>query len=1046
MKIKNKKSGKLIEVPKHLEADVTKAISLGIDPLSILQSSGDVMQNGGKLPKYEIGGDNTLGFKNKKRNPNNTLYEDVYNQDFNYNTQQPIYENSTKPQNLVTPNGTNLNQPNFNLGNINGGFQGFDQYNPNKQFNSLQPLKTQQLSNLPDNQLQPDLNKLPDLGMDKSPREYGTTDYNKPKFDFQNVNVSGFGNQYLAKGAGQLTSGLMNLGKGAVDLIENKNELLRNQKQITAGTLNGAENNIPDPYQFGQNFNGANMPLGENGMQIKQMGGYGEPNVEIEGLEHVMLPNGMSQEVQGNSHAEGGIPLNLPEGSKVFSEKLKLNTPKGKKSYADLAKKYETKKDVDMLNAKTGDAIQKSTAEMLITFKKSKLEQLFEKQEQDKLSGVHGLGVQMEAIQSLQQEQHPEQEQPIAKYGMKLPKAGNGWINQILAHERKAGQPGGLPDTQGIYNDDQWTGANAYKFQKYIDDAKAEVPNFDKLPEAIQATLVDYKFNNGNRSIKDLLLRAEGKINGEQLNSNQKFNITPNFKLLEDPSFVKKIAIAKEDAYLSQAEKNKPGFQGNFDNNFFPRTHMWDNYNVNGQIPNTTSQNQQTPNNRKSFNFTPFKTKQGIYLPYKPNEIWDEYGTDLKLERSLQKFDFRDVEKYSPEEKRKLLKTIRTYQAQKDPTLVRHYKDNFARGNNQAYKDFTSEKGYKKGANDAIESENFRSWSNKNNRPLTDYIDGLKGTDQSQWGHELFNKRMLDFETEDEYNKWKLDKDWKQVPGTNSYVDMSAYDPANSLDPNSVNPDKGVITYYDINKKWEKKSPEKKKAELEVKKDNVKFKSEPPINKIEPNINIPLAFPNMYNRIPENMVMNDPSYIDPRYLDVAPQLNQVTRGQRALQNNLGDRGASNMSNLLQSQINAYGQNQEIYGQKYNYDRGQDASTQQFNAQARMNTGQFNTQANINPFLSRLEKRESNIGDQQLTDQYRALERNDQAIAFNNNKNYIDKTFSNYSKMTKDQYLQEVIGVDPNKFQQTTEEDAKTKKKKSGGIVKSKLKIKPKIKK
>lgn len=874
MKIKNKKSGKLIEVPKHLEADVTKAISLGIDPLSILQSSGDVMQNGGKLPKYEIGGDNTLGFKNKKRNPNNTLYEDVYNQDFNYNTQQPIYENSTKPQNLVTPNGTNLNQPNFNLGNINGGFQGFDQYNPNKQFKSLQPLKIQQLSNLPDNQLQPDLNKLPDLGMDKSPREYGTTDYNKPKFDFQNVNVSGFGNQYLTKGAGQLTSGLMNLGKGTVDLIENKNELLRNQKQITAGTLNGAENNIPDPYQFGQNFNGANMPLGENGMQIKQMGGYGEPNVEIEGLEHVMLPNGMSQEVQGNSHAEGGIPLNLPEGSKVFSEKLKLNTPKGKKSYADLAKKYETKKDVDMLNAKTGDAIQKSTAEMLITFKKSKLEQLFEKQEQDKLSGVHGLGVQMEALQEI----NPE----MAKYG-KLIKAEDG----------------------------VFTGDNPYSF-------------------------------------------ANVGVNNSGV--------------------------------------------------------------------------------------------QGIYLPYKPNEIWDEYGTDLKLERSLQKFDFRDVEKYSPKEKKELLKTIRTYQAQKYPTLVRHYKDNFARGNNQAYKDFTSEKGYKKGVNDAIESENFRSWSNKNNRPLTDYIDGLKGTDQSQWGHELFNKRMLDFETEDEYNKWKLDKDWKQVPGTNSYVDMSAYDPANSLDPNSVNPDKGVITYYDINKKWEKKSPEKKKAELEVKKDNVKFKSEPPINKIEPNINIPLAFPNMYNRIPENMVMNDPSYIDPRYLDVAPQLNQVTRGQRALQNNLGDRGASNMSNLLQSQINAYGQNQEIYGQKYNYDRGQDASTQQFNAQARMNTGQFNTQANINPFLYRLEKRESNIGDQQLTDQYRALERNDQAIAFNNNKNYIDKTFSNYSKMTKDQYLQEVIGVDPNIFQQTTEEDAKTKEKKSGGIVKSKLKIKPKIKK
>lgn len=880
MKIKNKKSGKLIEVPKHLEADVTKAISLGIDPLSILQSSGDVMQNGGKLPKYDNAG--LIPFT----------------KDAPQNNRQSFGDYTIKPP---TPYDDGLINPNFMQ---NDGVY----YNPNQNTNTLgqniitdEPLVNQQTFN-------PQLTQdLVDYNQSKgrTPKVYGTKEElsqinNKPKFDFQNINVNSFGNQYLAKGAGQLTSGLMNLGKGTVDLIgtnrQNKNELLRNQKQITAGTLNGAENNIPDPYQFGQNFNGANMPLGENGMQIKQIGGYGDPNIEIEGREHVMLPNGFSQEVQGNSHAEGGIPLNLPEGTKIFSEKLKIpvkfllelieidpmysflkniSLPKsGNISYADLAKKFETKKYVDLLASKNADPIQKTTAQMMIDKNNQALEAIFSLQEQDKLSGVHGLGVQMEALQEI----NPE----MAKYG-KLIKA-----------------------EYGVFSGD-----NPYSF-------------------------------------------ANVGVNNSGV--------------------------------------------------------------------------------------------QGIYLPYKPNEIWDEYGTDLKLERSLQKFDFRDVEKYSPEEKRKLLKTIRTYQAQKDPTLVRHYKDNFARGNNQAYKDFTSEKGYKKGANDAIESENFRSWSNKNNRPLTDYIDGLKGTDQSQWGHELFNKRMLDFETEDEYNKWKLDKDWKQVPGTNSYVDMSAYDPANSLDPNSVNPDKGVITYYDINKKWEKKSPEKKKAELEVKKDNVKFKSEPPINKIEPNINIPLAFPNMYNRIPENMVMNDPSYIDPRYLDVAPQLNQVTRGQRALQNNLGDRGASNMSNLLQSQINAYGQNQEIYGQKYNYDRGQDASTQQFNAQARMDTGQFNTQANINPFLSRLEKRESNIGDQQLTDQYRALERNDQAIAFNNNKNYIDKTFSNYSKMTKDQYLQEVIGVDPNKFQQTTEEDAKTKKKKSGGIVKSKLKIKPKIKK
>jgi hypothetical protein len=195
-----------------------------------------------------------------------------------------------------------------------------------------------------------------------------------------------------------------------------------------------------------------------DGMQIKQIGGMGEPNVEVEGEEHIQLPNGFSQEIKGKKHSEGGIPINLPSGTKIFSEKLKLTVkfikelievnpeyaflknvslPKsGSMSYADLAKKFETKKYVDMLNSKDADAIQMTTAQLMIQQNNAFLEKLFILQEQNKISGVHGPQVQQNAQQE-QQEQEAQQaqmqgeqmEQPMMKYGG-LYKAQNGLLQE----------------------------------------------------------------------------------------------------------------------------------------------------------------------------------------------------------------------------------------------------------------------------------------------------------------------------------------------------------------------------------------------------------------------------------------------------------------------------------------------------------------------------------------------------------------------------------------------------------------------------------------
>jgi len=110
------------------------------------------------------------------------------------------------------------------------------------------------------------------------------------------------------------------------------------------------------------------------------------------------------------------------------------------------------------------------------------------------------------------------------------------------------------------------------------------------------------------------------------------------------------------------------------------------------------------------------------------------------------------------------------------------------------------------------------------------------------------------------------------------------------------------------------------------------------------NYNISLGnfnIPSNLSKDPVALGLTDPSYIDPRYLDIQPQLNDIQRGKSMFQRNLGSRTSTDIGNLLQSQALGYDQAQQAYGQKYNYDQQQDNNAQQFNAQARMNTAERN---------------------------------------------------------------------------------------------------------
>ncbi len=99
--------------------------------------------------------------------------------------------------------------------------------------------------------------------------------------------------------------------------------------------------------------------------------------VELEGEEFILLPNGETEVVKGPKHNKGGVITNLPQGSWVFSNRLKS----GKKTFAELAKDNDTKRETDILKDPFSDAISRNTAGLMLPRKRNNLRKLFEEQQ-----------------------------------------------------------------------------------------------------------------------------------------------------------------------------------------------------------------------------------------------------------------------------------------------------------------------------------------------------------------------------------------------------------------------------------------------------------------------------------------------------------------------------------------------------------------------------------------------------------------------------------------------------------------------------------------
>lgn len=124
-------------------------------------------------------------------------------------------------------------------------------------------------------------------------------------------------------------------------------------------------------------------------------------NVEIERKEKLLLPDGRSFQINADkkSHAEGGVDIFAPSGTKIFShylkpgkkvakELLKNKSYRSRMSFADISNKYDTTKYREIQNDSTGryDRIAKETVALMENKYLAHQDTIFKAQEEYKSS------------------------------------------------------------------------------------------------------------------------------------------------------------------------------------------------------------------------------------------------------------------------------------------------------------------------------------------------------------------------------------------------------------------------------------------------------------------------------------------------------------------------------------------------------------------------------------------------------------------------------------------------------------------------------------
>jgi hypothetical protein len=178
---------------------------------------------------------------------------------------------------------------------------------------------------------------------------------------------------------------LFPLGLYAVNSYLNKQDTIKDQQEFQRKFRNQFINTpITDyNYMYGPDSSGGtqyqNLIMAKNGANIRKGTSPDISAVEVEGGEFIQLPDFSTQHVEGPSHEQGGVHTNLPDGARVFSDFLKPID--SKKTYAQLAKKYDTEKYLKVLENPFAADPDRNTAKLMYDRNESILNELFEDQQ-----------------------------------------------------------------------------------------------------------------------------------------------------------------------------------------------------------------------------------------------------------------------------------------------------------------------------------------------------------------------------------------------------------------------------------------------------------------------------------------------------------------------------------------------------------------------------------------------------------------------------------------------------------------------------------------
>lgn len=205
---------------------------------------------------------------------------------------------------------------------------------------------------------------------------------------------------------------------------------LINEKKIKEQQKQDEYNQYMNTLQTNQINNIRNAPLVEGappaafangGMKVSNT----PTGTEVEKQEVMRAPDGSTMEVDGASHENGGVPVNIPNLTQIYSDRLK--DKESGKTFAELASKYKVNKEDKIIEDKKATNLAKSTAELNRQIKQQKLSEIFNKQELLKKSKIASyaqkLGVDISQLSP------KEETQEFANGGIKK-YDGGGWATQ----------------------------------------------------------------------------------------------------------------------------------------------------------------------------------------------------------------------------------------------------------------------------------------------------------------------------------------------------------------------------------------------------------------------------------------------------------------------------------------------------------------------------------------------------------------------------------------------------------------------------------------